>query len=482
MSIALILDCGATNVRAIAVDQKGDIVASHYVSNETIQNGTQHVWDFQQIWRKLVDCAKTVTAQINSTDIAAVSVTTFGVDGAPFDKEGQQIYPVISWKCSRTSTVIEQVSQDLDRDELYLANGVGDYSFNTLFKLKWLKEHEPKVYKNMDKWVFISSMLNQKLTGVWTTDRTMAGTSMMTDLDTGDWNEGVLQYLELNRSHFPPMVEAGEIIGTLKEDIAFLLGIPAKTPVVSAGHDTQFALFGSGVKENQPFLSSGTWEILMARSPRPTLHPDYLKDGMTTELDAKNGLFNPAIQWLSSAVMEWVANTYFSDIKNSDNKYATMVAEGEAAPIGCNGVRFNPSFLLDATGKGNGAITGLSINTTRGEIYRAALEGLAFQLKTSLESLSNTCHLNNEFLMVVGGGSRNKLWNQIRADVTGIPIHVVDQPEATVTGAAMYALGGSGVFIDACQAQEWMKPGYQVVTPSKGQVDYAELNKERQDA
>ncbi|MGR5177452.1 L-fuculokinase [Vibrio mediterranei] len=482
MSIALILDCGATNVRAIAVDQKGDIVASHYVSNETIQNGTQHVWDFQQIWRKLVDCAKTVTAQINSTNIAAVSVTTFGVDGAPFDKEGQQIYPVISWKCSRTSTVIEQVTQDLDRDELYLANGVGDYSFNTLFKLKWLKEHEPKVYKNMDKWVFISSMLNQKLTGVWTTDRTMAGTSMMTDLDTGDWNEGVLRYLELNRSHFPPMVEAGEIIGTLKEDIAFLLGIPAKTPVVSAGHDTQFALFGSGVKENQPFLSSGTWEILMARSPRPTLHPDYLKDGMTTELDAKNGLFNPAIQWLSSAVMEWVANTYFSDIKNSDNKYAIMVAEGEAAPIGCNGVRFNPSFLLDATGKGNGAITGLSINTTRGEIYRAALEGLAFQLKTSLESLSNTCHLNNEFLMVVGGGSRNKLWNQIRADVTGIPIHVVDQPEATVTGAAMYALGGSGVFIDACQAQEWMKPGYQVVTPSKGQVDYAELNKERQDA
>ncbi|ANP77808.1 L-fuculokinase [Vibrio sp. 10N.222.54.A1] len=478
MSIAIILDCGATNVRSIAINQQGEIVASHYIANETLQNGTKHVWDFQQIWKKLVECSKQVTAQINSTDIVAVSVTTFGVDGAPFDKDGKQIYPIISWKCARTAPVMSQISQDIDRDELYLTNGIGDYSFNTLFKLKWLKDNEPKVYSNMDKWVFISSMLTQKLTGELTTDRTMAGTSMMTDLDSGDWNEGVLQYLELTKAHFPPMVEAGEIVGCLKDDVAFLLGIPNRVPVISAGHDTQFALFGSGAKENQSFLSSGTWEILMARSPRPQLKPDYLKEGMTTELDAKNDLFNPAIQWLSSAVMEWVANTYFTDIAESSSKYAVMVSEGEAAPIGANGVRFDPSFLLGGDGKGNGAITGLSINATRGEIYRAALEGLAFKLKSSLHYLSTTCRLNTECLMVVGGGSKNRLWNQIRADVVGIPIHVVEQPEATVTGAAMYAFAGAGVFIDANHAQENMKPAYQVITPSESREQYAQLLEE----
>ena len=171
MSIVIILDCGATNVRAIAVDHKGNIVASHYIKNETLQTGTQHVWDFQQIWGKMVQCCHNVTAQINSQNIKAISVTTFGVDGAPFDVTGKQIYPIISWKCSRTVSVMEQVEKEVDRGELYKSNGIGDYSFNTLYKLKWLKENEPEIYKKMDKFVFISSMINHQLTGIFTTDR-----------------------------------------------------------------------------------------------------------------------------------------------------------------------------------------------------------------------------------------------------------------------------------------------------------------------
>ncbi len=472
MSIVIILDCGATNVRSIAVNEQGDIVASHYIANETLQTGTQHVWDFQQIWRKLVECCHKVTAQINASEIVAVSVTTFGVDGAPFDKNGQQIYPVISWKCSRTAPMMEKVAQELDRGELYKVNGIGDYSFNTLFKLKWLQENEPDVYARMDKWVFISSMITHQLTGEFTTDRTMAGTSMLTEMDCGDWHQETLDYLNLTPEHFPPMVDAGDTVGALREDIAYLLGIPKGIPVVSAGHDTQFALFGSGARENQPFLSSGTWEILMARSPKPSLDSSYLKQGMTTELDAKPGLYNPAIQWLSSAVMEWVAKTFFIDVINQDNKYAVMVAEGEAAPLGCNGTTFDPAFLLDGEQKGHGALQGLSINTTRGEIYRAALEGLAFQLAGSLKALSEISGFHPEGLMVVGGGSKNALWNQIRADVLGMPIYIVDQPESTVTGAAMYAFSGAGVFPDANAAQDAMKPTYTLVHPGKNHAQY----------
>nr|WP_321277366.1 L-fuculokinase [uncultured Vibrio sp.] len=479
MSLVIILDCGATNVRAIAVDRQGAIVASHYIANETILNGTQHVWDYQQIWHKLVECCHKVTAQINARDIVAVSVTTFGVDGAPFDKNGQQIYPIISWKCSRTAAVIEQVAFELDRSALYQANGVGDYSFNTLFKLKWLKDNEPDIYQRMDKWVFISSMITHQLTGRWTTDRTMAGTSMMTDLDTKDWHLPTLDYLGLSQDHFPPMIDAGDIVGWIDQEAASLLGVPEHTPVVSAGHDTQFALFGSGVLENQPFLSSGTWEILMARAPRPTLRAEYLRQGLTTELDAKNGLYNPAIQWLSSAVMEWVCNTLFSDIQRDESKYEVMIAEGSAAPVGCNGTRFVPDFLLDAENRGKGQLSGLSINTTRGEIYRAALEGLAFQLADSLSTLADISQFEADGLMVVGGGSKNVLWNQIRADVLGIPMCIVDQPESTVIGAAMYAFTGAGIYRDAEQAQQAMKPSFTVVRPTEQQALYQPILQER---
>ncbi|WP_022942606.1 L-fuculokinase [Psychromonas hadalis] len=482
MSIVIILDCGATNVRAIAVNDDGNIIASHYIANETLQNGTNHVWDYQQIWAKLVKCCNQVTAQINSQDICAVSVTTFGVDGAPFDKNGQQIYPVISWKCSRTASVMYQVEKELNRSKLYQDNGIGDYSFNTLYKLKWLKENEPLIYSNMDKFVFISSMITHDLTGELTTDRTMAGTSMLTDLESGEWRQETLDYLALTKDSFPPLVNAGDVVGKLKADIADLLGFPLNTPVISSGHDTQFALFGSGAKVNQPFLSSGTWEILMARSPRPQLKPEYLKKGMTTELDSKTGIYNPAIQWLSSAVMEWVASTFFGDVVNQENKYALMISEGESAPIGCNGTTFNAQFLLDDQHQGKGFITGLSMNTTRGEIYRAALEGLAIQLNKSLTSLSEICDFKADSLIVVGGGSRNRLWNQIRADVLGIPILVVDQAESTVLGAAMYAFAGVSVYATPDEAQDKMKPTFTVVNPSDNTALYSKKLLEVQSA
>lgn len=475
MSIVIILDCGATNVRAIAVNEEGNIVASYYIANETQQSGTRHVWDYQQIWAKLVECCLHITSQINNQEVCAISVTTFGVDGAPFDKNGVQIYPIISWKCARTIAVMRQVEKELDRSALYQHNGIADYSFNTLYKLKWLKENEPDIYRKMDKFVFISSMLTQRLTGTFTTDRTMAGTSMLTALDSGEWCQETLDYLGLTKDSFPPLVNAGDVIGTLTAEMATLLNLPINTRVISAGHDTQFAIFGSGVKQNQPFLSSGTWEILMTRSTKPQLKAEHLSKGLTTELDVKSGLYNPAIQWLSSAVMEWVATTFFNDIADKNDKYAVMISEGECAPVGCNGSRFNAQFSLDESQKGNGFISGLSMSTTRGDIYRSALECLAMQLKKSVESLSDICDFKADSLIVVGGGSKNQLWNQIRADVLGIPILVVEQAESTVLGAAMYAFYGAGVYTTADAAQDKMKPNYRVVNPSSNRSLYLNM-------
>ncbi|ANU38139.1 FGGY family carbohydrate kinase [Vibrio scophthalmi] len=240
MSIVIILDCGATNVRAIAVNETGNIIASHYIANATVQSGTQHVWDYKQIWTKLIECCNKITANIDTQDVCAISVTTFGVDGAPFDKNGNQIYPIISWKCSRTVPVMHGVEKDLDRGRLYKDNGIADYSFNTLYKLKWLRDNEPLVYQNMDKFVFISSMVTHNLTGKLTTDRTMAGTSMLTNLKTGGWRQETLDYLNLTSESFPPLVDAGDVIAALTPDIATLLGLPMGTPVISTGHDTQF--------------------------------------------------------------------------------------------------------------------------------------------------------------------------------------------------------------------------------------------------
>lgn len=232
MSIALIFDCGATNLRTIAMNNRGQILASFHLPNNTqpdLINPDYHIWDIDEIWQKLLTCAELTLSQLKAknllSEVKGIGVTTFGVDGALFDREGKQLYPIISWKCPRTVPIMQGLSQLTDIKALYQRNGIWQYSFNTLFKLLWLKQNEPDVYRKMDQWVFISSMISQRLTGEWSTDRTMAGTSMMTNLADNDWDTDVLAMLGLNKSHFPPMKSAGEQIGMLKADLADQFGL-----------------------------------------------------------------------------------------------------------------------------------------------------------------------------------------------------------------------------------------------------------------
>lgn len=470
MPIVLIFDCGATNLRTIAMSDTGEILASHHIANNTqpdLKFADYHIWDFEEIWQKLSDCADYTINQlkqqhIDLNDIVGISVTTFGVDGAPFDHEGQQLYPIISWKCPRTLPVMEALPRLLDIKDLYQRNGIGQYSFNTLFKLLWLKEHEPEIFQKMDKFVFISSMITQRLTGEWTTDHSMAGTSMMTNLASGDWDEGILQLLGLTPNHFPPMRHAGEKVGELTSALAARWGLNC-VPVIACGHDTQFAVFGSGAALNQPVLSSGTWEILMVRTPYAKPQFDFISQGLTTEFDVQPNCFNPAVQWVGSGIMEWLGKLLFADVYGTDKYYSTMIAEAMAAEESETKSAIDFQGVFSQLGQGH--IAGLSMFTSRGEIYRAALYYMANQLKQGLAVLQQVSHFKAESLICVGGGSKNSLWNQIRADVLGLPIDVVDVAETTVLGAAMFTFVGVGIYDNAETAQKAMQPKRKRIYP-----------------
>lgn len=213
--------------------------------------------------------------------VKVVTITTFGVDGALTDAESNLLYPVISWKCPRTAEVMKHIGKYISQEELNRISGVGAFAFNTIYKLVWLKENRPDLLEKAHAWLFISNILACKLTGIMATDRTMAGTSQLTDMETGDFSPLILNRLGLRRDLFPPMVDAGETIGLVTPEAAAGMGLPALAgvPVISAGHDTQFAIFGSGADRDQPVLSSGTWEILMVRSTQAHLAPEDYADG-----------------------------------------------------------------------------------------------------------------------------------------------------------------------------------------------------------
>ncbi len=456
----LVLDCGATNVRAIAVAAEGRILASRAVPNACAPDPTWPgglVWDQERIWRDLAACARSAVAEAGPGRVGAVTVTTFGVDGTLVDAAGAPLHPVIAWPCERTREAMDEVHAALPG--LYARCGLQPFPFNTVYKLAWLRRHRPALLERAHAWLFLSDLFLHRLSGAFATDVTMAGTSGLTDLATRDLAPATLRALGLPAALFPPLAEPGAVVGELCPRAAADLGLRAGLPVVATGHDTQFALFGSGAGEDEPVLSSGTWEVLMVRARAVAGTEPLRASGVTVELDAEPGLLDPGVMWLASGHVETLRRIAFGALEG-DAAYEAMIAEGEAAGPGSGGLGLADGSPADAE-----RLADLVRRAGRGRAARALFEHLAARTRDGLALLEAAGGFRAASLRCVGGGSGNRLWNRLRADALGVPLHVVERKETTALGAACFALPAAGAFPDPRQARDAARIVPRVVEP-----------------
>ena len=443
--IVIVFDCGATNVRVIAINSRGLIIASESLPNNTKPDPyypAYRIWDVNEIWQKMCQASQKVINRIIRNDIAGVTVTTFGVDGTLFDRSGKMLYPVISWQCERTNPIMANIGKYVPLTDLYKECGVLPFTFNTINKLIWFAEQKPELIEKSHMFLFMPSVFTYLLTGEMVNDTTMAGTSMVSSLSSRKFSVPILNRIDFPAEKLGDPVEAGNIIGKVNNKAASETGIPNGIPVVATGHDTQFAIFGSGAEINEPVLSSGTWEILMVRSESYKTDRKQLDMAITTELDTRPGLFNIGNQWIASGVLEWARKNLYADL--GENVYETMISGAEKIPSGCNGVTVVPKFYEELKGKPGGQILGLTMETTRDEIYRAMLEALSKRLVEGKRVLEDAGGFRTESILCVGGGSKNRLWNRLRADYTGVPIKIIDHKETTVLGASLFVQAACG--------------------------------------
>jgi L-fuculokinase len=463
----IVFDCGATNIRVIAINSKGEILAS-----ESLPNNTQpdpgypqyRIWDIKEIWDKMCMASHKVVSQIDVNHIAGITVTTFGVDGTLFDKSGKMLYPVISWQCERTNPIMSNIDKYLPLNDLYYESGILPFSFNTINKLIWLVEQKPEIVEKSSSFLFMPSIFIFLLTGEMVNDTTMASTSMLTNLRTRGFSENIIGKIKFPFEKIVSPVEAGTVIGKINTKASAETALPTGTPVVATGHDTQFAIFGSGAEINQPVLSSGTWEILMVRSEEFMSGKEQLDQGITTELDSRPGLYNIGNQWIASGILEWARRNLYNEIKN--NVYDVMISAAERIPSGCNGVKVIPDFYNEMKGKPGGQILGLTMASTRDEIFRAILEALSARLADAKRALENAGGFKTESILCVGGGSKNRLWNQLRADYSGVPLKTIGQKETTVLGASLFVQAACGNAASPEEAREAINYKTEIIEPA----------------
>ena len=458
--IILVFDCGATNLKAVAINPEGKIVAwaSFPNSPASQKEGKPEwlIWDLEEIWRKLCLASKKVLEIVDPRNVRAVTVTTWGADGAPVKKDGSLTYPAISWQCPRTIETAKKIEEKISPWEIFQITGYQITPFNTLLRLIWLRENVPEALDEAYTWLMMPGLITYRLCGEFHIEPTSASTMMAMDLQRRDWSDQMLELAGLDSSFFPEWTEPGQVIGYVTREAEKECGVPSGVTVTAGGHDTQFAFFGSGARMDEAILSSGTWEILGLRSDSFNPTRSAFENGLIYEADVQPGLWNPQLLMMGSGVLEWILNKVFPE--KTSEKYDLMIKEAGREKAGSDGVMFIPSFVRE-TGPAKkygilGTILGLKLRTSRGQLLRSALEGLSYQLRHALEVLRLEVSVKIRGIRIVGGGAKNPLWNQIRADVTGLPIITTEQKEYTALGAALASLIGMGYYKSLDEARK----------------------------
>ncbi|MBI4556388.1 MAG: hypothetical protein HY706_02280 [Candidatus Hydrogenedentes bacterium] len=454
------VDVGATGIKTGLFTPDGRLAALAGRRNGPVHqpDGAPNwlIWDADDIWRKVCECIRECLGKVGDPgQVRAIACTGFGADGVPLSRDGHQLYPFISWHCSRTLPQSQEVARRVGDARIFEITGYHNYPINTLNRLLWLRQNRPDVLDQAHRWLQMQDYVAFCLSGEFSTECTIASTTMMLDMARRDWSAEMLEAAGVNPSILPPISEAGAPIGAVTSQAAEATGLQKGTPVVTGGHDCEIAVLGAGVNQRDIFIDiTGTWEILVAAVDHFQPRPEQHECGLDYECHALPKQWICQSLMIAGGVLEWIREKFYSDVPDND-VYQKMFADAE---VPSDGVYVLPSFVRGmgpaARYHSLGTVLGLTTATSRGQVVRAALEGLCFQLRQQMDAVQTAVGTQATRLRVVGGGQKNPLWLQMKADMTGLPVEITTNPEVTLLGVAILAGIGGRVYQDIGDALE----------------------------
>ena len=451
--VLVAIDVGTSGARAGAFDLEGRRFLE--VRRPYASRSPRPGWSEQSAtdWRSasLASLRELVRRLGPSRLVAAISLTGQCPSVVLVDRRGRPVAPGLTYRDNRATAEAAELRDRFGDAAIHARTGHLPAAFHIAPKLMWVRRHEPDAWRAAALALQPRDLVVLALTGEAVTDGTHAAATLVHDLRGRRWDDELLAACGLPPSLFPRLGRSDEVVGTLRPAIASRLGLPAATPVVLGGADSQACAFGAGVVGAGPVSEmAGSSTCLNAAVTAPldvlevTHYPHVTGTGFTTETGINT----------TGSVVAWVADRLYggrrgrageADFERLDREAAT-VAPGAGGllflPVLADGERTDPTL--------RGALAGLSLAHDRASIARAALEGVAYAIRAQLELVRSGGAPVTE-LRVSGGDARLGTWNRVKADVTGLPVRTIPG-DAAVTGVAMLAGLGAGVYADARDA------------------------------
>ena len=450
LNYTLGLDIGTSAVKALLMDQNGEIVAENsegYPLN-TPRSGwaEQNPEDWWQASQKVIkDLIK--ENDIDNSKIKAISFSGQMHSSVFLDKNMDIIRPAILWSDTRTSAECEEIYERVGGVE-ELAKLVSNPALEgfTAPKILWLRNNEPENFKKLDTVLLPKDYIRYKLSAKLGMDLSDAAGTLLCDVKAEDWSEEIMEKLELEKSIMPHVLKSVDNVGTVTDEAAEKTGLSTSTKIIAGGADNACGSVGSGIiKAGRVMASLGSSGVVVAQTDKPEADPG-----------GRIHLFNHAVPnsyYMMGVVLsagmsfKWMKEEMFND----ELDFETLNKEAAAVEAGSDGLTFLPYLYGERTphadADARGVFFGISGKHKRGHFIRSVMEGVSFGLRDSLELIKDR-GVEIDEIRLIGGGAKSELWQQITADVFGETISLINIEQGPAFGAAIIAGVGSGFFAD----------------------------------
>jgi xylulokinase len=376
-------------------------------------------------------------------DVVAVGIAGQLDGSVPVDAAGRAVGPCLIWMDRRADAGLAALRQRVRAEEFRQRTGANLDGSHMAPKMRWQLDHAAQsgVAARFHQPV---TYLVERLTGEAVMDHGLASTTLVYDLTTADFAEDLLAMFGLDRRMLPRLAPSEAVAGRLTDAGAALIGLPAGLPVAVGTGDDFSTPLGGGIAEPGIVANVlGTAEVVGALDPRPLIDEGGLVETHRYVGSRLHYIENPG--WVCGGALEWLrALLKIEDFTAFDTQAAEVAA-------GSDGLVFLPALTGAMTpewiASARGCFYGLTPSHGAGHLARAALEGTAFGLRDVAERLREM-GVAAERVRVLGGGAKSRLWAQIRADVTGLPVERSAVSDSSAVGAAILAAVAAGQMRD----------------------------------
>lgn len=439
MQQIMAIDVGTTGTKTALITRAGEMLARHYVPYETMTRQGRIEQNPEDWWNAVKQGILTMNVSVERENLSGIILGGQMQDLIMLAENGL-LAPTILYSDTRAQAEIREIQEIIGEDLLKRITGNIPDASSLPAKLLWVKRHLPEVYGRIKTVLFgAHDYIAWKLTGSGRTDFTTAATTGLFDIRQNTWALDILHQSGLRTDILPQLVPGDAIDGNLSEELAGLLGLPAGCPVFHGSGDVGTTTLGSNAGE------PGTTSCYLGTS-------GWIASTTDNRLaDPENGIFNlrhpdtaQIIQvgpmLLAGGNIQWIIEQ-ISTFPDEETRYDLLNTAAATVPPGSHGVLYLPYLCGERAPfkapEARGGFVGLSRETTREQLYRAALEGVAFAMRSIQESISGP-ELNLQTLTLTGGGAKSSLWSQIFADVFHCEVLVLEHAEEVgLVGAAL---------------------------------------------